>query len=184
MFIRDYLQGDRLEDPVDKVRVAKEFVKFNERCSARLLGDMHSGNWVVDLTPDFDQTAYRIRAIDFDQQSYEGRANVYLPQYYKENNALVFLAMETMDIRTVRQYQGEERTLIGLRARSESERLGDLLSVMCHDRIAPDNHVRQLAAELARERGRPQFAACRCMGELVQACLQALEWAEGPTIRP
>src|SRR5690606_38551539 len=42
VFCAEYLQHDRL----DEVRVAKEFVKFNERCFLRLLGDMHSGNWV------------------------------------------------------------------------------------------------------------------------------------------
>src|SRR5690606_28621350 len=63
VFCAEYLQHDRL----DEVRVAKEFVKFNERCFLRLLGDMRSGNWVVDMTPDFDETVYRSRAIDFAQ---------------------------------------------------------------------------------------------------------------------
>ena len=52
----------------NKIRIAKEFVKFNERCFARLLGDMRSYNFVVDITPDIEDYQYRIRAIDFDQQ--------------------------------------------------------------------------------------------------------------------
>jgi hypothetical protein len=63
----------------------KEFVKFNERCFVRLLGDMRSYNFVVNITPDIEDYQYRIRAIDFDQQSYEGRRNLYLPQFFKEN---------------------------------------------------------------------------------------------------
>ena len=35
----------------------------------RLLGDMHAGNWVVDITPDFEKLHFRMRAIDFDQQT-------------------------------------------------------------------------------------------------------------------
>ncbi|MBT5507957.1 MAG: hypothetical protein HOK17_12605, partial [Flammeovirgaceae bacterium] len=44
----------RLEDlDLNKIRLTKEFVKFNERCFVRLLGDMHSSNFVIDITPDF-----------------------------------------------------------------------------------------------------------------------------------
>ena len=50
MFIRSYLSDRHL----DEVRLAKEFVKFNERCFLRLLGDMHSANFVIDITPDFE----------------------------------------------------------------------------------------------------------------------------------
>ena len=47
----------------NKVRLAKEFVKFNERCFVRLLGDMRSYNYVVDVTPDFEEEQYRVRII-------------------------------------------------------------------------------------------------------------------------
>ena len=63
----------RLNDiDLNKIRLTKEFVKFNERCFVRLLGDMNSSNFVIDITPDFEEISYRLRAIDFDQQSYEG----------------------------------------------------------------------------------------------------------------
>ncbi|HEY8378155.1 MAG TPA: hypothetical protein VIK91_16785, partial [Nannocystis sp.] len=74
-FIRDHLRDSQIE----AVRLAKEFIKFNERCFYRLLGDMHSANFVVNVIPDFDENMVRIRAIDFDQQSYEARCNVYMP---------------------------------------------------------------------------------------------------------
>ena len=56
----------------EKSQIAKEFVKFSERCMIRLLGDMRAYNYVIIPTHDFDQVVYKIRAIDFDQQSYEG----------------------------------------------------------------------------------------------------------------
>lgn len=46
VFIRDYLGRDDL----NRVRIAKEFVKFSERCFIRLLGDMRSYNYVMDVT--------------------------------------------------------------------------------------------------------------------------------------
>ncbi|MEX0882124.1 MAG: hypothetical protein WDZ72_01500, partial [Cyclobacteriaceae bacterium] len=74
----------QINDPlINPIRLSKEFVKFNERCFVRLLGDMHSSNFVIDVTPDFEETHYRIRSIDFDQQSYEGKKSIYLPQYFK-----------------------------------------------------------------------------------------------------
>jgi hypothetical protein len=73
-FFKNYLNDKR----TNKSRFAKEFIKFNERCFIRLLGDMHSSNFVVQIIHDLDDVHYRIRAIDFDQQSYEGRKNVYL----------------------------------------------------------------------------------------------------------
>jgi len=74
VFLRDYLGQPGL----NKVRIAKEFTKFNERTFIRLLGDMRSVNYVVDITPDFEEVQYRVRAIDFDQQSYEGKGSIYL----------------------------------------------------------------------------------------------------------
>ena len=38
-----------------KAQIAKEFVKFNERCMIRLLGDMRAYNYVIVPTHDFDQ---------------------------------------------------------------------------------------------------------------------------------
>jgi len=49
-FIREYLNDPK----TNEIRLAKEFVKFNERCLVRLLGDMHSSNFVVEVIPDFD----------------------------------------------------------------------------------------------------------------------------------
>jgi len=169
-FIKSWLDDGHLNE----IRLAKEFVKFNERCFSRLLGDMHAGNYVVDITPDFDETHYRIRAIDFDQQSHEGRMRVYLPQYYKQNNAIVFLGMKCMTKETFLQYKQEELTLIATRAQAERDRLSDLLAVMCGDRLAPRDHVLTLREELADHYGDHRFHFCETMGELVKASLEML----------
>jgi hypothetical protein len=171
MFIRSYLRDRHL----DEVRLAKEFVKFNERCFIRLLGDMHSANFVIDITPDFEETVYRMRAIDFDQQSYEGKRQVYLPQYFKQNNPVIFLGIKCMSRETVRQYQLEERILIRRRVKSADDRLDDLLAVMAGDTIAPLANVAQLGAELAAHHGVPSFGHARSMGELVAMQLTLLD---------
>lgn len=111
IFLQQYL-----DNPItNKTRFAKEFVKFNERCFLRLLGDMRSYNFVVDITPDIEDFQYRIRAIDFDQQSYEGRKNLYLPQFFKENIAYVDLVLQNLDKDSINQYKTEEKTLMAFR---------------------------------------------------------------------
>lgn len=134
---------------LNEVRLAKEFVKFNERCFLRLLGDMHASNFVVDITLDVEEANYRIRAIDFDQQSYEGRIKVYLPQFYFENNPIVKIGLDALTYRSVKQYQMEERHLINKRLRSAKRRFSNLMQVMMHDRIAPREHLVQLREQLA-----------------------------------
>jgi hypothetical protein len=171
MFIRSYLSDRHL----DEVRLSKEFVKFNERCFVRLLGDMHSANFVIDITPDFEETSYRVRAIDFDQQSYEGKRQVYLPQYFKQNNPIIFLGIKCMSRETVRQYQIEERSLIRQRVKSANDRLDDMLTAMARDQIAPRENVQQLGRELAEHHGVAAFASCQSMGELVIEQLARLE---------
>src|SRR5690606_15580196 len=136
IFMEHHLSDFRL----NPIRLAKEFIKFNERCFARLLGDMHSSNFVVIITPDFEDFHYRIRAIDFDQQCYEGSKSVYMPQYFKQNNAIIEMGMKYMTPESVRQYQKEERTLLANRMKSEKARLKDLLRVLKHDKISfPEN---------------------------------------------
>jgi hypothetical protein len=103
-FMLNYLHNSEF----NKVRIAKEFVKFNERCFVRLLGDMRSYNYVFDITPDFEEVQFRLRAIDFDQQSYEGKRTIYLPQFFKENLPLVQLTLDLLTPATIRQYQKEE----------------------------------------------------------------------------
>ena len=163
-FIRQHLNRPHL----NQVRIAKEFVKFNERCFVRLLGDMRAYNYVIAVTPDFEDEQYRVRAIDFDQQSYEGRRAMYLPQFFKDNAAVVEMCAQLLKPETLRQYQTEERALMARRARAERHRLKALLDVMRAHDLAPPAKVAQLRAELNRYHRTAAFDACDSMGDLVR----------------
>jgi hypothetical protein len=163
-FIEQYLN-----DPAtNKIRLAKEFVKFNERCFARLLGDMQSYNFVIDITPDIEDYQYRIRTIDFDQQSYEGRKNLYLPQFFKNNNAYVELTLKHLNAESIEQYRTEERTLMALRLAAARYRIKELLDIMGEDKISTPEKTVQLAFELAKHHNNPVFLKCTTMGQLVK----------------
>lgn len=162
MFIREYLNQPGL----NKVRIAKEFVKFNERNFIRLLGDMRSVNYVMDITPDFEEVQYRVRAIDFDQQSYEGKGNVYQAFRFKSNRAVTRLAFAVLNRKSIEQYVAEEHSQMSHRAKVESVRLRALLGVMRREVIAPREHVAALAGELDRIHGTHDFQACQTMGDL------------------
>lgn len=164
VFIKDHLHLPQ----TNKIRLAKEFVKFNERCFVRLLGDMRSYNFVVNVTPDIEDYQYRIRAIDFDQQSYEGRKNMYLPQFFKENNPLVDLTLKYLNKESIAQYQAEERTLIAYRLIALRYRIMDLLDIMSKDRISIPEKLSQLRNELETYYHNPAFKKCTSMGQLVK----------------
>lgn len=168
VFIETYLN-----DPfTNRIRLAKEFVKFNERCFVRLLGDMRSYNFVMSITPDIEDYQYRIRAIDFDQQSYEGRRNLYMPQFFKENRALVELCLKHLNIESIHQYQAEERTMMAFRVASSRFRLMELLNIMAKDRISVPEKLNQLKNELGDYFHNPQFYKCNSMGQLVKRQLK------------
>ncbi|NCU05177.1 MAG: hypothetical protein GXC73_14455 [Chitinophagaceae bacterium] len=153
-------------------RIAKEFVKFNERCFLRLLGDMRSYNFVFIITPDFDDYKFFIRAIDFDQQFYEGSKNIYLPQFFKENYAFVEMAQKHLNREVIQQYQQEERAVIARRIREERYRLKDLRDVLVKDQISTPEKIQQLGHELALHYDDPVFARCKSMGEIIDRSLK------------
>jgi len=155
-----------------KKAIAKEFVKFNERCFVRLLGDMRSYNYVMVLTHDFDSIQYRIRAIDFDQQSYEGKPKVYKPQYLKENNKLVEMTLNLLQEESIEQYKIEERSLLAKRATSEYERLGDLLSCMCNDTVSTSTKIEELKLGLFKITGDVNFKKTENMGDILKITLE------------
>ncbi len=163
----DFIKNNLQDSKFNQIRIAKEFIKFNERCFVRLLGDMRSYNYVVEITPDIEGSQFRFRTIDFDQQSYEGRKNFYLPQYFKDNNPIIFLGIKNMTHETVRQYQLEERSLIANRAKASMGRLNELLSIMVRDQISQPKKVDRLKAELAHHHKNDIFKTCKNMGEIV-----------------
>ena len=150
----------------EKAQIAKEYVKFNERSMIRLLGDMRAYNYVVEMTPDFEHNQYRVRAIDFDQQCYEGRKSFYLPQFFKNNLPVVNLCSRLINLETSHQYQREERTLIKRRFNVAPTRITRLRECMCVDTISSDDKLLTLRNELSRLHQDTRFDQCTTMGEI------------------
>lgn len=169
VFIKNYLEQC---SELEKNQIAKEFVKFNERCFIGLLGDMRSYNYVVIPMHDFDQVFYRIRPIDFDQQNYEGNIKIYRPQYFKENRVMVDLVMNRLKQNSIEQYRKEVRSLITKRISNSSKRFNSLIKVMKKDRIAPPEHVVQLKNGCAKLFKDSTFEQCECMGEILEKVIQ------------
>jgi hypothetical protein len=170
IFIKNWLNRPDLSP----VRVAKELVKFNERCFVRLLGDMRSYNFVVVVTPDFEDVQLRVRAMDFDQQSYNGRRNFYRPQFFKENAALALFCAKHLRLETASQYLREEQTLILHRAELAATRLGLLIGEMERDTISTPEKVQALRESLAEHYGRDEYLGCRSMGALIRENLESI----------
>ena len=160
-----------LDEYTNKIRLAKEFVKFNERCFLRLLGDQRAYNFVIVLTPDFDQMQFRIRSIDFDQQCYEGKINLYKPQFFRENFEYVKFVTENLDESSIKQYQHEERALVAKRMLVGKSRLTKLLAVMKKDKIAPYEKMVQLKEEIYNLIQDNDVLKCETMGEIVETVL-------------
>ncbi|MBC7749118.1 MAG: hypothetical protein H7Z76_11195 [Methylotenera sp.] len=156
----------------EKSQIAKEFVKFNERCMIRLLGDMRSYNYVIVPTHDFDQVVYKIRAIDFDQQCYEGNFKVYRPQFFKENYPMVKLVKEKLQNSSIEQYKDEERSVLAKRMISAENRINRLLEIMGEDELAPEAHLHQLQMELYNYTNDLNFKKAKSMGEIMNAAFE------------
>jgi hypothetical protein len=169
-----FIKNNLRDKDLNPTRLAKEFVKFNERCFVRLLGDMRSYNYVIDVTPDFEDTQYRIRAIDFDQQCFEGNKALYSPQYFKENLPYVELCMKFLNVNTARQYQSEERALIAKRMKTSKYRVNQLLEVMMKDNLSTPEKINKLKEELANHYHNPEFKNCNNMGEIMKLSLNQL----------
>ena len=164
VFLGEYLESEK----VNEVRIAKEFVKFNERCFIRLLGDMRSVNYVVDITPDFEEVQYRVRPIDFDQQSYEGKSKIYHSYNFSSNRKITRLSFTSLNRRTIRQYAEEERSQMSNRAAAESIRLKGLLRIMRKEKLAPEEYIKRLIAELNKIHKTEVFSDCETMGKLTE----------------
>ncbi|MDX2080626.1 MAG: hypothetical protein SFU53_07565 [Terrimicrobiaceae bacterium] len=170
IFIRDWLHNPQ----VKIIRLAKELVKFNERCFVRLLGDMRACNFVMDMTPDVEEVQIRIRAMDFDQQSYNERKNFYLPQFFKDNRELVLYCLRQLNQKTARQYQREENSLILRRIRIIEDRLRSLLDAMVLEPLSTPEKIAHLGVQLAAHYGDPRFERCTTMGQMVRTSLAIL----------
>jgi hypothetical protein len=170
VFARDYLQRKEY----NLKRIAKDFVKFNERCMVRILGDMRAYNFVFVITPDFDDYQFRIRPVDFDQQFYEGDVKVYQPQFFKENYPFVSLALTHFNPEVMAQYQQEERAMIVQRMRSERVQLAALRDALRQDEVAPPEKITELKQSLAAHYDDPRFERCRTTADIMEVSLKRL----------
>jgi hypothetical protein len=167
-FIADYLEAC---DHNELTQIAKEFVKFNERCFIRLLGDMRSYNYVIIPTHDFDRVSYAIRAIDFDQQCYEGRLKVYRPQFFKENLPMVLNVADCLKDESIEQYKKEERSLIAKRLINSERRYRYLVKCMRSDTLSTPAKFKELRMGLFDFTGDIKFRNARTMGGVLNATL-------------
>ena len=159
----------------EKAQIAKEFVKFNERCMVGLLGDMRSYNYVVIPIHDFDHVVYRIRAIDFDQQSYEGNFKFYKPQFFAENIKMVQLVSSKLLPNSIEQYKKEEHSLMVKRLVGSEKRLLDLLKAMKSDEISPKENVILLRKEIFEFTRDLKYKNAETMGEIIEDTVNFLK---------
>jgi hypothetical protein len=171
----DQFAKNYLNNPEYNVkRLAKDFVKFNERCMIRLLGDMRAYNFVLVVTPDFDDYQFRIRPIDFDQQFYEGQLKVYQPQFFKENYPYVQLALQYLNKEVIEQYRQEERAVIIQRVKSERHRLAILRDILYSQEVSSFEKVKQLREESAAYYEDPKYLECEHMAAILDWNLKRL----------
>ena len=170
IFLAGYFQNEGL----NRVRMAKEFIKFNERCVLRLLGDMRCYNYVVIITPDFEDTQYRVRAIDFDQQTYEGPLVAYLPHHFENNRPVVELCRRHLNPASIHQYQMEERTAMARRFRISQGKLRNLFAAMRELPYSEPEKIARLAADLDEFHGTERFQRCTTMGEILENHLRVM----------
>jgi hypothetical protein len=168
VFIKDKLDACSERE---KAQLAKEFVKFNERCMIRLLGDMRAYNYVIVPTHDFDHVEYKIRAIDFDQQCFEGKLKVYRPQFFKENFNMVDLVSNHLKEESIEQYKVEERSIIAKRFKSTADRIEELVEIAEKDQISNAENIERLREEIYEITHDMAIRKCTTMGEILKAVL-------------
>ncbi|MBR99190.1 MAG: hypothetical protein CMC57_04395 [Flavobacteriaceae bacterium] len=171
IFIKENL--DSCSD-LEKTQIAKEYVKFNERTMVRLLGDMRSYNYVVIPIHDFDQVIYKIRAIDFDQQCFEGSFSVYRPQFFKENFPIMEIVREKLNRSSIVQYKIEERSIIAKRLISFNKRIDNLISIMKNQKLSLPENLEKLKIEIFNYTKDSSFKKSKSMGDLMEATFNFL----------
>ncbi len=116
-----------------------------------------------------------LRSIDFDQQSYEGRARIYLPQFYKENLPYVQFAQQAISMETAEQYRNEERALL-----AKTATLGQGTAGTAHWIMRSDTHFfggdsrgigQRIWPCITRTR---RFSKCASMGELLERHMEVM----------
>jgi hypothetical protein len=174
-----FLQQQPVLTYEDQKALASAFVRFNESCFVRLLGDMRNYNFV--LTEDGPvQTArelqvpgkYSFRAIDFDQQSYEGRKAFYFPGLFKENKPYVELVTASLSKDEIEESRRLEFTAMADRIVFHRRRLMELLNSMVNDDISENYKIQLLRTELNNHFATQRFSKCKTMGAVLKQQLK------------
>ena len=110
--------------------------------------------------------------MDFDQQSFEGRLNIYKPQFFKDNIDLVKLVQELMTEEVTVQYQRIERVAMKKRYFASRQRTRSLLRIMRKDRISTDEKIGVLRNELAVYHNNKEFLKFTNMGDILNKHLE------------
>ena len=122
-------------------------------------------------THDFDHVEYQIRAIDFDQQCFEGSLKVYRPQFFKENYKMVQLVAEKLQESSIQQYRREERSLLAKRIINAQSRYKELMRCILNDQISNEANVKKLRQELYDFSSDMKFKRARSMGQILRTAL-------------
>ena len=134
----------------------------------RLLGDMRSYNYVIVPIHDFDQVIYKIRAIDFDQQSYEGEFSLYRPQLFKDNEPIIDLVKNKLLVESINQYKIEERAIVVKRLLGSKNKIESLIQSMKFDKISSDEKVNKLTQQIYFLTKDNSFKNLKSMGEVLE----------------
>ena len=117
-------------------------------------------------------TRYVIRAIDFDQQCYEGRSSFYFPQLYKENAAYVTMVLKNLDNEEIEQIQKVELAATASRIERVRKQLIELLKSMVQDELSENYKIALLRSELNEYFKTLGFSYCNTMGAIVKEQLK------------
>ena len=167
-----FIQKNKPLTKADEKDIAKAFVRFSESCFLRLLGDMRCYNFVINSFSENDSTRYVIRAIDFDQQCYEGRRSFYFPQLYKENAAYVAMVLKNLDKDEIAQIQNAELVASASRIERVRKQLIEMLKSMVQDELTENYKIGLLRNDLNEYFKTLGFSSCNTMGAIVKEQLK------------
>lgn len=169
-----FLQHSPPLDDIDSIALSKAFVRFNESCFLRLLGDMRSYNFVVNTGMEEGKKTFRFRPIDFDQQSYEGHKDFYLPASFPENLPYVELVGQTLSPETVDESREAEFISAAVKTRCHRRQLAELLDCMVNDELSVTYKIKRLKKELNEHFTTSGYTFCHTMGEVVKQQLRQI----------
>jgi predicted transcriptional regulator len=77
-------------------------------------------------------------------------------------------------LKSIQQYQREERSMILNRLRNARYQVKDIVDEMCKDTISLPENVIQLRGELAKHYGNNDFLSCESMGKILRMSIKVM----------